>query len=158
MDEFCPSHVTADAIDILVSLADTCLHLRFHLPHRLINGTAEGIHDAFVATHGIQDRYRLGHRERKIVTHRPVGACQHRKRFPRLRIEIVAEPIKGELVDCAFQSEAGRTFPAPKTNYHLAFAVIVRRGVVTLGGPGTISLGDADHASFYIITDSLIVP
>jgi hypothetical protein len=61
-------------------------------------------------------------------------------------MEIVAKPLKRELVNRTVQTKPGGTFTAPGTDEFLAFAVIVRRGVVTLGGLGTILLRDSDHA------------
>ena len=146
VDELRPDHVARGAVFVLAAHADAGFHLRFDLAHRLIDRAAEGIHDALVAAHGVEQRDRLRHREREIVTHRPLGSRSHRQRLPGPWVEVVAQPLKGEFVHRPFQPEPGRAFAAPGADQFLSFAVIVRRRVVALGVLGTILLRDADHA------------
>ena len=155
MNELRPGHIARGAVQVLTARSDAGLHLRLHLAHRFIDGTAEGSHDALVTTQRVKQRYRLRHRERKVVTDRPLSPRSRRQRLPCLWIEVVAEPLKGELVDRSFQSQTGSTFAAPGADEFLAFAVVVRRRVVTLGGRGIILLSDTNHAIFYRSTDLL---
>ncbi len=152
MDELRPGHVAGDAVFILPAHADARFHLRFDLSHRLGDRSAESIHDALVAAHGVEQRHRLRHREGEIVTHPPLGARSHRQRFAGRRVEVVAHPLEGQLIDRLFQPEPGGTFTTPGADEFLSFAVIVRRRVVAFGVFGTVLLRDADHALFYRIT------
>ena len=148
MDELRPDHVARGAVRVLAVFADARLHLRFHFAHRLIDRRPERTQDVLVAAHGVEQRDRLRHGEGEIVTHRPLAAGSHRQRLSGCGVEVVAQPLEGELVHRPFQPEPGRTFAAPRADDFLSFAVIVRRRVVTLGTLGTILLRDTNHASF----------
>ena len=148
VDEFRPGHVARGAILVHASHADARFHLRFHLAHRLIDRCPERIQNALVAAHGVQQRNRLRHREREIVTHGPLRARSHRQRHPGPWIEVVAQPLEGEFVHRPNESKPGRAFAAPGANYFLAFAVVIGGRVVFFGGRPTILLCDADHALF----------
>ena len=148
MDEFRPDHVAGGAVRVLVAFADAGFHLRFPLAHRLIDRRPARIHDALVAAHGVEQRDRFRHREREIVTHRPIAARSHRQWLSGCWIAVVAQPLEGELIHRPFQPEPGRPFAAPQPDKFLSFAVIVRRRVIPLGVLGTILLRDTNHASF----------
>ena len=68
--------------------------------------------------------------------------------FPVLGSRLSHNRSKENFVDRAFQPEPGGTLATPAADYFLAFAVIVRRRVVSFGGHGTVLLCDADHAYF----------
>ena len=155
VDEFRPDHVARGAVRVLAAFADAGFHLRFHFAHRLIDGRPERTQDVLVAAHGVEQRDRLRHREREIVTHRPLAAGSHRQRLSGCWVEVVAQPLEGEFVHRPFQAQAGRPFAAPRADDLLSFAVIIRRRVIPLGVLGTVLLRDTNHASFYRITNSL---
>ena len=149
VDEFGPEHVAGGAVVILAVDTHPGLHLGLDVAHGLIDGGAEGGEDFRVVAEAVEQRHRLGHREGEVVADGAVGARAGRQRIVVVRLQVVAQPVEGVLVDHAGEAQAACPLPPPQADELLALAEIIGLAVITLGALGATLLGHAKHASFY---------
>jgi len=81
-----------------------------------------------------------------------VGAMKQRavERLSTLRMEVIAQPVEGELVDGSVQAKQVSALATPLADNFLALAIVVRRRIVAFGVTGTILLRYANHASILL--------
>ncbi len=105
MDELRPDHVPRRAVNVLALLADAGFHLGFHVAHSVIDRPAESIQNGLVAAHRVEQRHALGHAEGEVVTYSPLGPRSHGELLARLGVEVVTQPLEGELINRSFKPQ-----------------------------------------------------
>jgi hypothetical protein len=145
VDELRPHQVAGCPLFVAAVLAHAGFDFGLDVAHGFIDRRAEGIEDVSIAGEAIDQRHRLGHRPGEVVADRALRARAGCQALACPWVEVVAQPVKRQLVYRSLQAKQQRPLPAPGAYQLLAFAVVVCRRVIALGGVRAILLRDPQH-------------